>query len=185
VHTLLSLLDALVALIARMKFFSVSFFALVGTAVGQDCSVFKEPLMVMGERSCQQQDAARVTFLFDGMDSGETVRPKKNMDILDLAFHAFSVMQEKYWFHRYGCWPTAIDWTAAFIQTAHSSMTSTLSVALAVLESADLREDMVENLIDIRFAESVAFYFGQHDTDLRYQVSPWFPVLTRYEEALC
>jgi hypothetical protein len=126
--------------------------------------------MVMGETACQQQDAALKTFLFDGMDSGDLPSPEKSMDILDFAFDAFSLMQDKFWSHKHGAWPTAIDWTAAFIQTAHSGMTATLSEALAVLESEDLKEDMVENMIDTRFAESVAFYFGQHDRDLRWQV---------------
>jgi len=147
---------------------------LVGAAFGRDgwaadCSIFKEPVMVMGETTCQQ-GAALTTFFFDGMDSGDLPKPEKSMDILDFAFDAFSVMQDKFWSHRYGWWPTAIDWTAAFIQTAHSGMTATLSASLAGLETEDLKEDMVENMINSHFAESVAFYFGQHDKDLRYQV---------------
>ncbi|KAL1989117.1 hypothetical protein VTN96DRAFT_3664 [Rasamsonia emersonii] len=89
--------------------------------------------------------------------------------------YALDVMQDEYFEHWLGTWPTSIDWTAAVLGTqvsaALSSLTSTPQDILVSLSGDSLARDALvhENLINRYFDQVSAFYFGENAISLRNQ----------------
>lgn len=89
--------------------------------------------------------------------------------------YALDVMQDEYFEHWLGTWPTSIDWTAAVLGTqvsaALSSLTSTPQDILVSLSGDGLARDALayENLINRYFDQVSAFYFGENAFSLRNQ----------------
>ncbi|KAL1962048.1 hypothetical protein VTN77DRAFT_634 [Rasamsonia byssochlamydoides] len=89
--------------------------------------------------------------------------------------YALDVMQDEYFEHWLGTWPTSIDWTAAVLGTqvsaTLSSLTSTPQDVLFSSSGDSLAHDALayENLINRYFDQVFAFYFGENAFSLRNQ----------------
>ncbi|PNS13930.1 Mannan endo-1,6-alpha-mannosidase DCW1 [Sphaceloma murrayae] len=83
---------------------------------------------------------------------------------------AVRVMQNT-WFQLWiGTWPTAIDWTAAVINTLVTSSLMSMSKALRDTASESIQTPAaLETQIDRYFAHNTAFYFGENAFALRNQ----------------
>ncbi|TKX23382.1 putative glycosyl hydrolase family 76 protein [Elsinoe australis] len=83
---------------------------------------------------------------------------------------ALKVMQDT-WFKLWiGTWPTAIDWTAAVINTYVTSALMTLSKHMYGSQSISVTESTaLQGQIDKYFAHNAAFYFGENAFALRNQ----------------
>ena len=86
------------------------------------------------------------------------------------ASNALTVLQADFFHPELGTWPTAIDWTAAVLQTGLSGMTSTLSEAL-MASGRDSDNAITINVIDKFFSQAIASHFGQNALAIRGQVS--------------
>ncbi|KAL5614942.1 hypothetical protein BROUX41_005010 [Berkeleyomyces rouxiae] len=127
------------------------------------CSIFDSPNVPEGE--CWPSSPA--SFLED-----DPIEPVSNSHrapaaALDDAFHALSTMQQEFFYSELGTWPSAIDWTAAVLQTHLAGMTSSLSQAFTGLDVAE--NSTKSNLIDLYFSQTVASYFGQNHISIRGQ----------------
>jgi hypothetical protein len=83
---------------------------------------------------------------------------------------ALDVMQDTYFEHWLGTWPTSIDWTAEVLSTHVSAALSSLTSApLELLFSSSTAQQALahENLIDRYFDHISAFYFGENAFNLR------------------
>ncbi|SPO06542.1 related to glycosyl hydrolase [Cephalotrichum gorgonifer] len=87
---------------------------------------------------------------------------------LEMAYNALVTMQREFWDPQSKTWPTAIDWTAAFIHTAFTGMTDTLSMA-SDESFANMNEDEVLKTVETYFNQIVDFYSGQNAASLRGQ----------------
>jgi hypothetical protein len=80
---------------------------------------------------------------------------------------ALDVMQTSYFALWRGAWPTAIDWTAAVMNTHIAASLAALSKALdAGTGAADARHH-VENELNRYFAQAAAYYFGEDTFAIR------------------
>lgn len=90
------------------------------------------------------------------------------INALKEALSALEIMQSEFYEAWLGDWPTAIDWTAAVMNT-------NVLATLSSLSRSDLGEEtpeahsLRENLINRYFAQSSAFYFGEEAYSLRLQ----------------
>ncbi|KAF2723528.1 glycoside hydrolase family 76 protein, partial [Polychaeton citri CBS 116435] len=88
-------------------------------------------------------------------------------DTLSNLRSALDVMQSS-WFEVWlGTWPTAIDWTAAVINTHLVSSLATLSKANGDSPVERVNESGVDNEINRYFTHNVAYYFGEDYFSLR------------------
>jgi hypothetical protein len=95
-----------------------------------------------------------------------------NPRILEDAFEALTLLQSEFFRADKGTWPTAIDWTAAVLETGLAGVLTTLTEALDILNfDREKVERAKENLIDSFFSQLVGSYFGQDDVGIRLQVS--------------
>lgn len=105
------------------------------------------------------------------------VRHDLELDPLQDLRKALDVMQSEYFELWVGAWPSAIDWTAAVMNTQIVSAMATFSRALddiAMLSTSD--EDYghifgpardIENDLNRYFSQSIAYYFGEDAFALR------------------
>ncbi|KAK5122953.1 hypothetical protein LTR85_003518 [Meristemomyces frigidus] len=84
--------------------------------------------------------------------------------------HALEVLQTT-WFKLWvGAWPTAIDWTSAVVNTHLLATLSTLSKSLPAtgdLAGDEAAANAVENELNLYFAQSTAYYFGENAFAIR------------------
>ena len=132
------------------------------------CSIFKDP--VFDKQACKPNVPS--TFIEGGVEpSDKSASITAGSTPLELAYNSSIVMQREFWEYRLGAWPRAIDWTSAFIHTAFSGMTDTLSKHLDDSYGDGVDDSMLANLVDSYFTQIVGFYFGQDHESLRGQVS--------------
>ena len=83
-------------------------------------------------------------------------------------FESLMTMQDRYFEHWMGTWPTAIDWTAAVMETILAGSLHSIAVTIsspAYEKDVDWR--MKENLIDTFFDQVVGSYYGQDALAIR------------------
>jgi len=84
---------------------------------------------------------------------------------------ALRVMQDEYFEIWIGAWPTAIDWTAAVVNTAVTSTLTTLSGYLYGIWRTDHSDQLkivaIEDQINLYFAHNTAFYFAENAFNIR------------------
>lgn len=104
-----------------------------------------------------------------GPDGGASAAAEPNAQILKDAFNALAVLQNEYFNPARMTWPSAIDWTAAVVQTIVSGSMSTLSRSIDSADSdADWKEK--ENLLSFLHEQVVSAYFGQDAEAIKGQV---------------
>lgn len=109
------------------------------------------------------------TFL--AFSSDAFAPPAADIQILEDAFEALIVLQEHYYEADFGTWPTAIDWTAAVVQTVMTGMLTTLSKSLISMDLGGFDNwKAKENLISSFYAQIINSYFGQDVLSIRGQV---------------
>lgn len=80
----------------------------------------------------------------------------------------FETMQEEYFAPWLGTWETAIDWTAAVMETHASAALTTISRALDLLPTSCRWADRSkENTVTLYFSEVLSFYFSQDHFAIR------------------
>ncbi|KAK6005535.1 hypothetical protein QM012_007177 [Aureobasidium pullulans] len=75
---------------------------------------------------------------------------------------ALDVMQSHYYELWIGTWPSAIDWTAAVVNTALSSALGTIARA-----SKETGDDQYSSVINKYFSHNAAYYFGEDAFSIR------------------
>ncbi len=130
------------------------------------CSIFKEP--VFDRHNCQPD--IPTAFVDNGVSASHSRAYVFDTTALELAYSSLAVMQREFWEHYSGYWPSTNDWTSAFVHTAFSGMTDTLSKALDPSYADGVEGSMIWNMVDSYFTQIVGFYFGQHYMALRDQV---------------
>lgn len=109
------------------------------------------------------------TFLAFSKDVADV--PAADVQILEDAFDALVVLQEHYYEADFGTWPSAIDWTAAVVQTVMTGMLSTLSKSLVSVDLGGFDNwKEKENLISSFYAQVINYYFAQDVLSIRGQV---------------
>ncbi|KAJ4394065.1 hypothetical protein N0V93_003282 [Gnomoniopsis smithogilvyi] len=87
---------------------------------------------------------------------------------LNALLDIFETMQQDFFAPWLGTWPTAIDWTAAVMETHASGALTTLSRALDLLPAACRWADKTkENTVTLYFSEILSFYFSQDHFAIR------------------
>ncbi|KAH6608921.1 glycoside hydrolase family 76 protein [Trichoderma cornu-damae] len=83
--------------------------------------------------------------------------------ILKEAFSALAVLQNEYYQIGRNTWPSAIDWTAAVIETVVAGMLSTLTKSLDFVDpgTAPGARETHENLISSVYDQVIGYHFGQ------------------------
>ncbi|KAJ2906403.1 glycosyl hydrolase [Zalerion maritima] len=91
-------------------------------------------------------------------------------DLLGLIIDSMTTMQDEYFEHWQGTWPSAIDWTAAVMQTILTGSLNSVSVTLNSAKYGGSGSWKVkENMIDTFFGQVVGSYFGQNALSIREQ----------------
>lgn len=115
-------------------------------------------------------------FPFDPFHHGHTHHKNKpvaaspDVEPLEHIFDALRIMQTKYFENWVGTWPTAIDWTAAVMQTVLTGAVASISRAINSPELAqDSNWKLRENLVDMYFDQIIGSYFGQDAFAIREQ----------------
>ena len=108
-----------------------------------------------------------------GGTNGGAMPTASTVDALTELRSALAVMQQTWFALWIGTWPTAIDWTAAVLNTHLVSSLATFSRALhhAANETSSPNschaEHDLENELNAYFAQSTAYYFGEDIFSLR------------------
>ncbi|ROV99288.1 hypothetical protein VSDG_03940 [Cytospora chrysosperma] len=90
------------------------------------------------------------------------------MDILEPMLQVLHTMQEEHFAPWLGTWPTAIDWTAAVMETHVSGALSSISRALDLIPmDGRVGERKKENLVTLFFSQVLSYYFGQDHFSIR------------------
>lgn len=90
------------------------------------------------------------------------------MDILEPMLQLLHTMQEEHFAPWLGTWPTAIDWTAAVMETHVSGALSSISRALDLIPmDGRAGERKKENLVTLFFSQILGYYFGQDHFAIR------------------
>ncbi|EPQ63256.1 Bgt-1305 [Blumeria graminis f. sp. tritici] len=88
-------------------------------------------------------------------------------DTWDSLVKALDVLQSNYFENWPGVWPTAIDWTSAVTGTLIFGALTTFSTS----QPKSISTTAVENLINRRFSQLTASFFGQNTLALRMQAN--------------
>lgn len=115
---------------------------------------------------------------FLDVSSGASDSPSADIHVLEDAFSALVVLQDRYFDANFGTWPSTIDWTGAVTETVISGILTSLTKALAVGSLSGIENwKAKENLISSFYAQVVSSYFGQDTLSIRGQVrsSPDIP----------
>lgn len=108
-----------------------------------------------------------------GPSGGAFAEAEPDAQILKDAFEALAVMQNEYFNPAKMTWPSAIDWTAAVVQTVLSGSMSTLTRSIdSVVSDEEWKEK--ENLLSFLHEQVVSAYFGQDAEAIKGQVSKFF-----------
>jgi hypothetical protein len=94
-----------------------------------------------------------------------------DIGILEDTFDALAVLQRDYFDLHDGTWPSAIDWTAAVVETVVAGTLTTLSRSLERLDPGEFKDWRAkENLVSFFFSQVTRSYYGQNATAIRDQV---------------
>lgn len=90
------------------------------------------------------------------------------MDVFEPMLEVLYTMQEDHFAPWLGTWPTAIDWTAAVMETHVSGALSSISRALDLISVFGRDgERRKENLVTLFFSQVLSYYFGQDHFAIR------------------
>ncbi|KUI58194.1 Mannan endo-1,6-alpha-mannosidase DCW1 [Cytospora mali] len=135
---------------------TVSRFALLGTVAGRATTKsFPTPQQHVLENHVDKSD---------NFHSPSTAY----MDILEPMLQVLHTMQEEHFAPWLGTWPTAIDWTAAVMETHVSGALSSISRALDLIPmDGHVGDRKKENLVTLFFSQVLSYYFGQDHFAIR------------------
>lgn len=117
-------------------------------------------------------DCRAIPGTFVDFSLADSEPPNVETEVLEDAFEALEVLQERFFDADYGTWPSAIDWTGAVTQTVIAGMLKTLTKSLGNVSVDGQIHGWKEkeNLISSYFADLVNSYFGQDIVSLRGEV---------------
>ena len=105
-----------------------------------------------------------------GPSGGAFAAAEPDAQILKDTFKALAVLQNEYFNPAKMTWPSAIDWTAAVVQTILSGSMSTLTRSINSVASDEEWKEK-ENLLSFLHEQVVSAYFGQDAEAITGQVS--------------
>jgi hypothetical protein len=155
-------------LLAILLVLAVARAAQAGVATDELC------LNLHGNQQAITSTAGQSRSLNRENDCEPIARDHSDLDPLEDMRKALEVMQST-WFELWvGAWPTSIDWTGAVLNTHVVATLSSLSKALDVTKRSHNQDDLgmnavstVENELNLFFAQTTAYYFGENAFALR------------------